>query len=170
MAQSQGGIAKFIAIMHWCFSIPESSRPAAPFLIKSALLQVEINEKAKAQSNLDGAVLYFIRNFWKIQTARGWPNRMLEFLLKVISPGVWTYYAEFITQQLAISQFSNSTSGFDWAGLAQHLSKTPLSLDVGNVNWKSREQVRKVSENARAIMAAIDQQLEDLRFIDGDFY
>jgi hypothetical protein len=95
---------------------------------------------------------------------------MLEFLLKVISPGVWAYYAEFITQQLAISQFSNSTSGFDWAGLAQHLSKTPLSLDVGNVDWKSREQVRKVSENARAIMAAIDQQLEDLRFIDGDFY
>jgi hypothetical protein len=85
---SHGGTHNFMHALSWCFSLSERTASAAPFLIKSALLQAWIWDKAKAQSTLDAASLYFIQNFWSTLTTRGWPNRSLEFLLKLVSPGI----------------------------------------------------------------------------------
>jgi len=60
---SQLGNHNFMQLLSWCFSISERTLSSAPFLIKSALLQVMIEDKAKAQSNLDEAIKYFSHNW-----------------------------------------------------------------------------------------------------------
>jgi len=60
---SHSGTYNFMHALSWCFSLSERTMSSAPFLIKSALLQTWIWDKAKAQSKLDAASLYFVRNF-----------------------------------------------------------------------------------------------------------
>jgi len=166
------GTHNFMHALSWCFSLSERTASSAPFLIKSALLQTWIWDKAKAQSNLDAASLYFIQNFWSTMTTRGWPNRILEFLLKLIGPGVWSYFLNFVEQQRTLDNALGAVSkDFSVSGLQQAVLNAPFNIDISNIDWKDRTAVKENIDRANDIIKAFDQQLADLNFNDrGDFY
>lgn len=162
---SQGGNNNFMQLLSWCFSISERTLASAPFLIKSALVQVIIEDRAKAQSNLNDAVKYFSNNWWKTMTARGWPNRMLEFLLKVISPGWWAYVSNFADKQLELDASLGCLSGdYSVQGLIHTISHDPFAIDVQNIDWKDRDAVKSSVERGSRILKAYDIQMDDLMF------
>jgi len=172
MKKSQDGTYNFMHALSWCFSLSERTASSAPFLIKSALLQTWIWDKAKAQSNLDAASLYFVQNFWSIMTTHGWPNRILEFLLKLVGPGVWSYFLNFVEQQRTLDNALGAVSkDFSVSGLQHAVQNAPFNIDISNIDWKDRTAVKENIDRANDIVKAFDQQLDDLRFDErGDFY
>jgi hypothetical protein len=165
---SQTGNHNFMQLLAWCFSISERTQSSAPFLMKSALIQTIIEDKAKAQSNLDDAIKYFSHNWWSTMVARDWPNRMLEFLLKLFSPGWWAYVSNFADKQLHLDSISVGaySQNYTVEGLIDLISHDPFSINVQNIDWKDRDAVQKSIERGQAILKAWDQQLDDLLFID----
>jgi hypothetical protein len=166
------GTHNFMRALAWCFSLTERTMSAAPFLIKSAIVQVIIQDKAKAQSNLDKAVVHFIQNFWCTMTSKGWPNRVLEFLLKIVGPGVWAYFYGFIEQQQALNDAIGCLSkDYSVSGLLHTVAHSPFSIDVSKIDWKDRAAVKENVERGRAIVEAHERQMSDLNFDEsGDFY
>jgi hypothetical protein len=171
MKGSQNGNNNFMSLLSWCFSLSKENMSSAPFLIKSALVQVIIQDRAKAYINLDDAIKYFGQNWWSTMTARGWPNRMLEFLLKAFGPGIWAYILNFQDQKARLDDALGAVSSdYSYEGLVHTILNDPFAINVQNINWQSREQVRATIDRGHAIVKAFDQQLEDLMFINGDFY
>lgn len=156
----------------WCFSLSERNLSSATFLIKSALVQTIIEDKAKAQSNLDASVAKFLSEFGTTMVSRGWPNRVLEFLLKIVSPGVFAYFYGFIEQQKSLDEALDSISkDYSMAGLKHTVANTPFNIDVSNIDWKDKKAVQENIDRARAICKAFEVQMNDLSFSDaGDFY
>lgn len=169
---SQDGAHNFMHALAWCFSLSERTLSSAPFLIKSALVQTIIEDKARAQSNLDTAVTKFISEFGTTMVGRGWPNRMLEFLLKIFSPGVYAYFYGFIEQQMQLDEALGAVSkDYSVAGLKHTVANAPFNIDISNIDWKDRQAVKENIDRAQAIVKAFDAQMDDLRFDDrGDFY
>lgn len=169
---SQTGTLTYASALAWCFSLSERTASSASFLIKSALVQTIIWDKAKAQSNLDANVVYFLKNFESTLVGKGWPNRLIEYLLKIVSPGVWAYYFNFVEQQIALDSALGAVSGdYSMQGLQKLVSSPPFNIDISNIDWKDRTLVKETIERANDIVKAFDQQLADLSFSDtGDFY
>ncbi|QDB74992.1 MAG: RNA-dependent RNA polymerase [Neofusicoccum parvum mitovirus 1] len=169
---SQDGDHNFLRSLAWCFSLSERTLPSATFLIKSALVQTIIEDRAKAQSNLDQAVAKFLSEFGTTLVSQGWPNRMLEFLLKIFSPGVFAYFYNFIEQQMSLDEALGAVSkDYSMAGLKHTVANTPFNIDVSNIDWKDRTAVKENIERARAICKAFEVQMNDLNFSEnGDIY
>jgi len=169
---SQTGTLTYANALAWCFSLSERTASSASFLIKSALVQTIIWDKAKAQSNLDANVVYFLNNFESTLVGKGWPNRLLEYLLKIFSPGVWAYYFNFVEQQIALDSALGAVSGdYSWQGLQELVANTPFNIDISNIDWKDRLAVKESIERGSAIVKAHEQQLLDMDFDNsGNFY
>jgi hypothetical protein len=58
---------------------------------ENALLQDRSDITRNVLKQLEANCLCFVQILYKTQVANNWPNRMLEFCLKLISPGQWTY-------------------------------------------------------------------------------
>jgi hypothetical protein len=129
------GNDNFMSLLKWCFT-QQGSLTSTISLVKASLVDSIYKDKVKAQSNLDNAVSIFLENFWKTQCSKGWPNRTLEFLLKMFSPGVWVYMYEFIQQQIKLDEAENSVSqDFTIEGLRHTLDNLPFAINVSNIDW-----------------------------------
>jgi hypothetical protein len=117
----------------WCFAERGTNPSFMRYNIWNALLQDKLDFIRKAIVTLDANVLFFVRNFYKVQVSRTWPNRMLEFCLKGISPGMWAYLWEFISQRLELESGLQSSGSGSWSNI-HDLAKSSKAINVSSID------------------------------------
>jgi len=165
---SHAGGYNFLQLVTWCFSIPEEDLTSMLTVLRSAIAANIVSNNMKAKVNLEDAIKYFSHNWLNTMTARGWPNRMLEFLLKIFGPGWWIYVSNFSEKRDALNQelrafdkkVSEGQTPLDKLILA--ISSDPYSVNVQNIDWKDREMVKKQIEYGKAITQRVQAQYDDL--------
>jgi hypothetical protein len=154
----------------WCFAATGTNPSFMRYNIWNALLQDKLDFTRKAIITLDTNVLFFLKNFWRTQVGRSWPNRMLEFCLKGISPGFWAYLYEFIQQRLDLeAELAKPSGSGSWSNI-QDLVKDNKAINVSTIDWRKKEEVRESIERAKNIVKYYEESQQDLFQVDGNFY
>jgi len=155
----------------WCFAERGTNPSFMRYNIWNALLQDKLDFTRKALITLDENILFFVRNFYKVQVSRTWPNRMLEFCLKGISPGMWAYLWEFISQRLDLDAALASKPGSgSWSNI-HDLAKTNKAINVSSIDWRKKDEVKESVERAKMIVANYERSRDELSLDDqGHFY
>lgn len=157
----------------WCFHAVGMDSSFMRYNIWNALLQDRLDTNRKAIEQLEVNIKYFLENFWKIQVSRSWPNRMLEFLLKVLSPGPWAYFYEYISAKLDLAEgISKAGKSGSWSNIYD-LVKDNSAINVANIDWRRKEQVRQAVERAKVIMRTYEESQRDIFYMGdnpGEFY
>jgi len=97
---------------------------------------------------------------------------MLEFCLKVLSPGPWAYFYEFIQTKLDLEQEAASTPGSgSWSNI-HDLVKSNNAINVNSIDWRRKEQIRLAIERGQRIVDTYDESQRDFSYVDdsGNFY
>lgn len=135
--------------------------------IWNALLQDKLDFIRKALITLDENILFFV--IYKVQVSRTWPNRMLAFCLKGISPGTWTYLWEFISQRLELdAALATKLRSASWSNI--HDLARPIRQSANtSIDWKKKDEVKESVELASMIFAK-ESEIELNSMIKGLFY
>nr|UIW13894.1 MAG: RNA-dependent RNA polymerase [Rhizoctonia solani mitovirus 103] len=175
---SQSGNAEFSTLLKWCFT-QQGSLTSTLSIIKAAIISWVYKEKVKEQAALDNAVMYFLQNFWKTQCSSSWPNRMLEFLLKMLGPGVWSYSRSFIDKQLELDTIEDRIDPVEepfivdktlsrqdqeisrnihaQQGIVRILDNLPFEVGVAGIDWWNKNEMLEVGRRAKQIVAEFDE-------------
>jgi len=156
----------------WCFSASRMTPSFLRYNIWNALLQDKLETNRKAVVTLDVNIAFFLNNFWKIQVSSTWPNRMLEFCLKILSPGPWAYFYELSRTKLDLEQEAASTPGSgSWSNI-HDLVKNNNAINVNSIDWRKKDQIRLAIERGRRIVEIYEESQKDFTYMDdsGNFY
>nr|UIW13840.1 MAG: RNA-dependent RNA polymerase [Rhizoctonia solani mitovirus 67] len=159
-------------LITWCFQAVGMDEAFMRYNIMNALLQDRLNAKRNAIKQLDTNIAYFLDNFWKLQVGRSWPNRMLEFCLKVFSPGPWAYFLEFIQTKLDLEQAVPSANSGSWSNI-QDLAKGSPAINIVDIDWRKKDQIREAIERAKVIVNTYEESQKDVFYMGdnpGEFY
>jgi hypothetical protein len=159
------------AIM-WCFQAYRTDPGFVRYNIWNALLQDKLDYIRESLVTLDSNVLYFVQVFWRIQVSRTWPNRMLEFCLKLLSPGPWAYFFEFVRTKLDLeNELAKPSGSGSWSNI-HDLVKDNKAINVNTIDWRKKEEIRLSIERAAKIRRTYDESSQDFFAMDesGGFY
>lgn len=134
-------------------------------------MQTFIDDKAKAQKTLDQQTLKFLETFWKVQVGKDLLIRILEFLLKMFSPGVWVYFYSFVEQQQLLDNCLGAVSNdYSMTGLKHTIANPPFSINISNIDWWDRKAVKDTVTRGEDIIKNFERGIDDIIFRDGDMY
>jgi hypothetical protein len=157
-------------LLSWCFSASGMSESFFRYALFNALLGNYLADIRKASSQIDiVAVKLILRLF--TTTFKVWPIRTLDFLLRIFSPALWIYLADLVqtktSTEAALGAVSKSGSWDDIRLLVQSTN----AINVVDVDWRQRNQVRESIFVAKRIVLLFDQTKSDLfQDSEGDFY
>jgi len=102
-----------------------------PLYVSLVRLQGEIYENAKAKWSKNFE--FFILNVWKTFVSRSLATRLLESLLMVFSPGLWSYMSLFYRQLFDLQQAPDFSPHVSVQGVLDLASSLP-DINVANIN------------------------------------
>lgn len=166
---SRTEIGRYLSTIVWCFSAQGDDPTILRYNIWNALLQDKLDTTRNAIKSLDASVVYFLNNFWKMHTSKGWPNRLLEACLKMMGPGVWAYFYSFIETKLALDESLQSRGDGSWANI-QALAQANDAINVSNIDWRERDKVKESIERAAKLVANYERTREETNQYGGGLY
>jgi hypothetical protein len=97
------------------------------------------------------ALTFFKENWWRVFVTKHWPTRLLESLLRIISPGFWFYIYSFVESELRIEENLNMiNSGFtDWSDMDRLLNLQPVNIN--SIDWWDRHAVRSADRWSKQV-------------------
>jgi hypothetical protein len=97
---------------------------------------------------------------------------MLEFCLKLISPGPWAYFYEYISAKLDLeAELAKPSGSGSWSNI-HDLVKENTAINIVDIDWRKKEAIRIAIERAGHIVKTYDESQKDFFHMDdsGNFY
>lgn len=120
------------------------------YALWDGLYSVVRRDQVQALEQLNKEMEYFYQNWWKITVSKSWPSRVLELLLKLVSPGFWVYGFAFVKSKASMENGLALDSAPSWESILDLLINTE-AFNAPSVQWSDRRVVKAYVENMKRV-------------------
>jgi hypothetical protein len=152
----------------WCLQSIASESIMVRFSLFNALYALRGEMYHDAIEKLNREIIYFSKN-WNQLSSREWTGRFFESATRLLSPGYWIYFKEFLfswfnlLNDLIKWNFAEEFYKVTWDEIMK-LVESP-SFDVSSIDWTNRRAIQTSSilaKKLRAYCMLIKAKCEDL--------
>lgn len=164
LAKSEGdNLLQFSKGMSFIFSNFSSDLTVFKSLFRNALWVISIKEVRADLANHLSRMRFFIHNVWKTQVSKDQFTGLLEFLLRLVSPSLWTYSYKYLATWYQLTNRKSVRAEDSWSSIYDSV-RNSKKYDILNIDWNNKVEVL---ENIQAGKELFESLLKQYSFAYG---